>query len=156
MYQFVIKQNITSSSFAFRQILHTNFNRWTNQYSDLMNTIGTTSDLVAFSKRFGVSKCTSLSNLVNGFKTTGIYPYNPRIIPEEAFISNTLTENHQSAEPAVIQSVASESNVNMLPNKHQNAKNTSSTVDPYRAQLLQLSQMQLLLILYKVLHLKMK
>lgn len=44
------------------------------------------------------------SNMTSGFRATGIYPFNPNVIPQEAFASSTVTElpppelnNHQSA-----------------------------------------------------------
>ncbi|XP_060807694.1 jerky protein homolog-like [Amyelois transitella] len=37
-------------------------------------------------------KCMTHSNIVNGFKATGLYPYNPEAIPEEAFAPSVLSE----------------------------------------------------------------
>lgn len=37
------------------------------------------------------SKCMTPSNIVNGFRATGLYPYDPNVIPEEAFAPSMLT-----------------------------------------------------------------
>ncbi|CAH2084962.1 unnamed protein product [Euphydryas editha] len=37
-------------------------------------------------------KCMTHTNIVNGFKATGLYPYNPEAIPEEAFAPSVLSE----------------------------------------------------------------
>lgn len=38
------------------------------------------------------SKCMSHENIVNGFRATGLYPYNPDVIPIEAYALSVLTE----------------------------------------------------------------
>ncbi|CAB3222421.1 unnamed protein product [Arctia plantaginis] len=37
-------------------------------------------------------KCMTITNISNGFRATGLYPYNPDAIPEEAFASSALSE----------------------------------------------------------------
>ncbi|KAM3959863.1 uncharacterized protein ACR2FA_006149 [Aphomia sociella] len=37
-------------------------------------------------------KCMKIDNIVNGFKATGFYPYNPEVIPIEAYAPSVLTE----------------------------------------------------------------
>ncbi|CAB3226678.1 unnamed protein product [Arctia plantaginis] len=37
-------------------------------------------------------KCMTHTNIVNGFKATGLYPYKPEAIPEEAFAPSVLSE----------------------------------------------------------------
>ncbi|XP_023939021.2 uncharacterized protein LOC112046570 [Bicyclus anynana] len=37
-------------------------------------------------------KCMTISNISNGFRSTGLYPYNPDAIPEEAFAPSALSE----------------------------------------------------------------
>ncbi|XP_047535783.1 uncharacterized protein LOC125070127 [Vanessa atalanta] len=37
-------------------------------------------------------KCKTHDNIVNGFKATGLYPFDPEVIPEEAFAPSALTE----------------------------------------------------------------
>ncbi|KAH9642692.1 hypothetical protein HF086_014389 [Spodoptera exigua] len=37
-------------------------------------------------------KCMTITNISNGFRATGLYPYNPDAIPEEAFAPSALSE----------------------------------------------------------------
>ncbi|KAF9419659.1 hypothetical protein HW555_003937, partial [Spodoptera exigua] len=37
-------------------------------------------------------KCMTHSNIVNGFKATGLFPFDPQVIPEEAFAPSVLSE----------------------------------------------------------------
>lgn len=37
-------------------------------------------------------KCMTITNISNGFRATGLYPYNPDVIPEEAFAPSALSE----------------------------------------------------------------
>lgn len=37
-------------------------------------------------------KCMTINNIANGFRATGLYPYNPDAIPEEAFAPSLLSE----------------------------------------------------------------
>ncbi|XP_045509196.1 uncharacterized protein LOC123704756 isoform X3 [Colias croceus] len=37
-------------------------------------------------------KCMTYNNIVNGFKATGLFPFNPEAIPEEAYAPSVLTE----------------------------------------------------------------
>lgn len=39
------------------------------------------------------SKCMTQENITNGFRATGIYPYDPNAIPEEAYAPSALTQN---------------------------------------------------------------
>lgn len=45
-------------------------------------------------------KCMTITNISNGFRATGLYPYNPDAIPEEAFAPSALSElpNHTNIE----------------------------------------------------------
>lgn len=47
-----------------------------------------------FNKKFTKvwSRCMTQKNIVNGFRTTGLYPYNPNAIPEEAYAPSILTQ----------------------------------------------------------------
>ncbi|KAJ8945036.1 hypothetical protein NQ318_019031 [Aromia moschata] len=55
-------------------------------------------------ERFGVvfakvwQQCMSISNIQNGFRSTGIYPFDPQVIPENAFGPSTLTHKQQPIE----------------------------------------------------------
>lgn len=37
-------------------------------------------------------KCMTQNNIVNGFRATGLYPYDPNVIPEEAYAPSMLTQ----------------------------------------------------------------
>ena len=39
------------------------------------------------------ARCMTASNIQNGFKGTGVYPFDPSIIPEEAYAPSTVTQN---------------------------------------------------------------
>lgn len=41
------------------------------------------------------SKCMTQGNIINGFRSTGLYPYNPSAIPDEAYAPSVLTEISQ-------------------------------------------------------------
>ncbi|CAG4971678.1 unnamed protein product [Parnassius apollo] len=47
-----------------------------------------------FSKIFTkvCSKCTTKENIINGFRATGLFPYDPNAIPEEAYATSALTQ----------------------------------------------------------------
>ncbi|CAG5039045.1 unnamed protein product [Parnassius apollo] len=38
------------------------------------------------------SKCTTKENIINGFRATGLFPYDPNAIPEEAYAPSALTQ----------------------------------------------------------------
>jgi hypothetical protein len=40
------------------------------------------------------------SNIMSGFRATGIYPLDPHIIPEEAFAPSAVTEATEERQPA--------------------------------------------------------
>lgn len=52
-------------------------------------------------------KCMTHSNIVNGFKATGLFPFDPQVIPEEAFAPSVLTEIPcpQTQEPLISNSL---------------------------------------------------
>lgn len=62
-------------------------------------------------------KCMTHDNIVNGFKATGLYPFDPEIIPEEAFAPSALTE---------LSTPASSENV-IASTSHDFAQNTNVT-----------------------------
>ncbi|XP_045771781.1 uncharacterized protein LOC123871831 [Maniola jurtina] len=55
------------------------------------------------------SKCMTITNISNGFRATGLYPYNPDAIPEEAFAPSALSElpNPTNSENIAVLSVES-------------------------------------------------
>ncbi|KAJ2940839.1 hypothetical protein O0L34_g10097 [Tuta absoluta] len=38
------------------------------------------------------SRCMTQSNIINGFRATGLYPYDPSVIPDQAYAPSVLTE----------------------------------------------------------------
>nr|XP_022899813.1 uncharacterized protein LOC111413165 [Onthophagus taurus] len=57
--------------------------------------------------RFGIvfnkvwQQCMSISNIQNGFPATGIYPFDPSVIPENAFSPSLLTYKQQETEALI-------------------------------------------------------
>lgn len=43
-------------------------------------------------------KCMTVANITSGFRSTGIYPFNPNIIPDEAFAPSTISRKTAEAQ----------------------------------------------------------
>uniref|UniRef100_A0A2A4K7W9 HTH CENPB-type domain-containing protein n=2 Tax=Heliothis virescens TaxID=7102 RepID=A0A2A4K7W9_HELVI len=77
-------------------------------------------------------KCMTHSNIVNGFKATGLYPYNPEAIPEEAFAPSVLSEiPYPQNQNQPVQNAKSDANVDTDSdeNQHNLDVNTSNIRD---------------------------
>lgn len=48
------------------------------------------------------SQCLTHENIVSGFRATGLYPFNPDILPDEAFAPSILTELPAPSEPSAV------------------------------------------------------
>ncbi|KAJ2937607.1 hypothetical protein O0L34_g12947 [Tuta absoluta] len=55
------------------------------------------------------SKCMTLDNIQNGFKATGLYPFNPDAIPEEAYAPSILTQRPPEQRQLTTENVGQES-----------------------------------------------
>ncbi|KAJ2954232.1 hypothetical protein O0L34_g2477 [Tuta absoluta] len=53
------------------------------------------------------SQCMTLTNITSGFRATGLYPFNPNVIPESAYAPSTLTERPQAEQDNLNHSRAS-------------------------------------------------
>ncbi|XP_052742085.1 uncharacterized protein LOC128198842 [Bicyclus anynana] len=65
-------------------------------------------------------KCMTHTNIVNGFKATGLYPYNPEAIPEEAFAPSVLSEiPYPQNQNKQVQNPKSDSNIDTYSDENQ-------------------------------------
>lgn len=71
----------------------------------------------------------TFNNITSGFKATGLFPFNPDIIPEEAFAPSTLTEKPL---PEVNLIMKNEENIpEVMPSTSKDIAKTKKNILPY-------------------------
>lgn len=70
-------------------------------------------------------KCMTQQNIINGFKATGLYPYDPYVIPQEAYAPSALTQL-QLQNVSRVQQVSDSEDIVVSP-RHDNSSDTNAT-----------------------------
>ena len=95
MFQFLLRQVIKSGHWIelFLALFKTAYNRgWDNWLvSNTVKRITIHEVAAIFGDAYG--KCASVDKAVNGFSSTGIYPYNPDILTNEDYAPSLVTGN---------------------------------------------------------------